>query len=262
MPRLEPLRYAKPSGVGSPSTQQHQGLFSSFVPAGATPREGQTTHSQRAQSQSGHAPEELGKAAGTGLGAMTGGELATAAQQYSTSNNRHTPVVDASSLVRARSRIHQAKPVPEIKPNLAAAGKQDQKQLNKTLQTVMNGMDEPRAPRAVRHLTQDDINEAAAVAYSENTEATVEAYEQIISAILNRVRSGNRQFVDPGQQFTVHNVVHSKSHGNQFQGVERPGRRVGTTGILLTTTRRSRKRRESRLKILRLTDPPTAQNSL
>jgi len=74
-------------------------------------------------------------------------------------------------------------------------------------------------PQALRHLTQDDINEAAAVAYSENVRGTVQDYEAVISAILNRVRSGDRQFVDDGQQFTVRNVTHSKAHGDQFQGV-------------------------------------------
>lgn len=210
-------QHDRSSGYGS--------FFSSFVPAEATSQEGHTTHSEPAQPQSGNAvPQGFGRPAGTGMGSAGAGALATTARQSSTNDIKNTPIVDAGNLVRARSRIHQAKPAPDVKPNLAIRpNKNDRGQFKKTLKTVMKGMDEPRIPRALRHLTQDDINEAAAVAYSENTNGTVEAYEQIISAILNRVRSGNRQFVDPGRQFTVPNVVHSKSHGNQFQGVDRPG---------------------------------------
>ena len=213
LPQTQALR----SGYGS--------FFSSFVPAGAVPQGGHTSHTEPAQPQSGNGvSQKLGKAAGVGMGSAAGSALATAARQSSTNDIRNTPVVDVSNLVRARSRIHQAKPAPEVKPNLAIKpNRNDRRQFKKTLQTVMKGMDKPQAPRAVRYLTKDEINEAAAVAYSENTNGSVEAYEQIISAILNRAHSGDRQFVDPGQQFTVHNVVHSKKRGDQFQGVDHKG---------------------------------------
>lgn len=174
-------------------------------------------------------PEDLGKAAGTAIGARAGGALALAAQKIPPASLRKPPVVDASNLVRARSRIHLPQPVPDVKPNLAVTSKNDQKQFKNRLSGLMQGIRETPLPRAVRHLTQDDINEASAVAYSENVNGSVDEYEAIISAILNRVRSGDRQFVDPGQQFTVHNVIHSKKHGNQFQGVtENPNDASGT----------------------------------
>jgi spore germination cell wall hydrolase CwlJ-like protein len=211
-----PQKDALVSGYGS--------FFSSFVPAGAVPQGGHTTHSEPVQSPSVNGMSQgLGRAAGTRMGSAANGALATAARQSSTSGTSNTPVVDVSNLVRARSRIHQAKPVPEVKPNLALRpNKNDRDQFKKTLGTVMQGMDKPRVPRAVRHLTEDDKQRVAHEAYGETARGSVQEHEAIISTILNRVRSGDRQYVDHGQEFTVANVIgaHTRKGNHQFQAID------------------------------------------
>ncbi len=54
------------------------------------------------------------------------------------------------------------------------------------------------------------------MAYSESTRGTVAEHEAVISVILNRAESGERQYVQRGQDVTVNNVIHAP---RQFQGV-------------------------------------------
>src|SRR5579864_2488408 len=212
--QLMPLPNVRPTGRSFNVSPEQQRLFNSLIPAGRVPNASGLGSSQTPHYQA-SGTEGLGRSAGEAASAMTGGVLG-ADQMLGPS----TPVVNTTNLVKALSVIKRPKVTPDVQPNLNInSPRQARRALGKTLAPLMQSIHDWPQPQAVRHLTQDDINEAAAVAYSENVDGTLRDYEAIISAILNRVRSGDRQFVDPGQQFTVHNVTHSKAHGDQFQGV-------------------------------------------
>jgi hypothetical protein len=59
-------------------------------------------------------------------------------------------------------------------------------------------------------------------AYGETARGSVAEHEAIISVILNRVRSGDRQYVDRGQEFTVPDVIaaHTRRNTHQFQAID------------------------------------------
>jgi hypothetical protein len=177
------------------------GFFSSFVPAGA---------------------KMNGNESVTGAQSGFGGAKATASGVAAKGNGTQPQVVPVRHIP---SRIKQLKPVPEVAPNLSRAHDLP-KESKLKLGGLMHGIEEKPIPRAVRHLTRDNINEAAAVAYSENTTGSLAEHEAIISVILNRARSGERQYVDPDKPITVQNVIHghARLRGGglgryQFQGV-------------------------------------------
>jgi RHS repeat-associated protein len=64
-----------------------------------------------------------------------------------------------------------------------------------------------------------DRKEIAAEVYAEKTRASYDEYMAMISVILNRVDSEDKQFVDRGGDFTVHNVLtaHTRNGDSQFQ---------------------------------------------
>jgi len=97
-----------------------------------------------------------------------------------------------------------------------------------TGQTTVNRPDaqtQPAAPQAPQqpaaqpqqqHLSAPQQQAAALVAYSETTVGSVEEHQAIISVIVNRTESGDRQYVNHGRPVTVENVIHANG---QFQGV-------------------------------------------
>jgi hypothetical protein len=62
----------------------------------------------------------------------------------------------------------------------------------------------------------EDQKERPAVSYSEKTDGTVAEHEAIQSTIMNRVASGERQYVDKGKPVNEFNVVHASK---QYRGV-------------------------------------------
>jgi RHS repeat-associated protein len=75
---------------------------------------------------------------------------------------------------------------------------------------------QPQQQQPQQHLTPAQQQAAGAVAYSEATRGTVAEHQAIISVIVNRAESHDRQYVNHGQQVTVENVINAR---NQFQGV-------------------------------------------
>src|SRR5215469_9217783 len=183
---------------------EQPGLFSSFIPGGPFQSTNGSGNSQAPQRQAGNS-EALGKSAAEAAGMVAGAGLG------------------------ARKMLHPSTPTatPDVRPNLNIQNpRQAQKALGRALEPFMQSIRNSQLPQADRHLTQQDRDTAAGVAYSENTHATVPEHEAIISVILNRARSGQRQFVDPGQPLTVENVMqaHARRRNgregtNQFQGV-------------------------------------------
>lgn len=62
----------------------------------------------------------------------------------------------------------------------------------------------------------DTDKKEAAVVYSEKTDASLDEAKAIVSVIENRASSGDKQYVDKGQDVNVDNVI---NHANAFQGV-------------------------------------------
>lgn len=79
----------------------------------------------------------------------------------------------------------------------------------------------PPQPPPQERLTEDQRRDAAANSYGELTDGTVEEHEAMISAVLNRANSGDRQYVTPGQAVNFDNVLRATVPGNprlqQFQ---------------------------------------------
>jgi len=137
-------------------------------------------------------------------------------------------IVNMTAQTRDHSGIPRPAAVPKVNPNLrisdprrhltASGG-----QTRGTLQSQPpQGQQQPQRER----LTQAEREAVAGVAYSETTGGTVAEHEAIISVILNRVQSGQRQYVNHGQHVNVHNVVHANTRGvPQFQGVGRRNER-------------------------------------
>jgi hypothetical protein len=93
-------------------------------------------------------------------------------------------------------------------------------------------------PQAQAHLTADERDEAAAVAYSENTSGSVAEHEAIISVLLNRARSGDRQYVNQGQDVNLFNAAHATTRTRtgrdiqEFQGVDDNNYNDFVTGLV------------------------------
>jgi hypothetical protein len=208
--RPVPLPYLKPylaepptllSNTASPKAGlndgQQQGIFSSFVPVGANLNGGgEPTNNQKGFVGVDHMPQGLGQS----------------------ENNFHPQIV---TVRKAPSPIKQVKPVPEVKPELRKV-QNSPKQHKLKMNSLMQGIHERPVPGAVRHLTQDDERRVANEAYGETARGSVAEHEAIISVILNRVRSGDRQYVDRGQEFTVPNVIaaHTRRGTRQFQALD------------------------------------------
>ncbi|MGH9436353.1 MAG: hypothetical protein ACRD22_00300, partial [Terriglobia bacterium] len=62
--------------------------------------------------------------------------------------------------------------------------------------------------RAWARYVEREKEEIAAEIYGEKVHGTVKEYEAMASVILNRVNSGERQYVAKGMPITVHNVLH------------------------------------------------------
>jgi hypothetical protein len=67
-------------------------------------------------------------------------------------------------------------------------------------------------------------SDRAAMSYSEKEDGTVAEHEAIQSTVMNRVASGEKQYVGKGQAVNEHNVIHAP---NQYQGVPRGEKRRG-----------------------------------
>src|SRR5260370_6507194 len=130
-------------------------------------------------------------------------------------------IVDLGPQTKAPARIPRAAAVPEVKPNLGWRVN-DPKRVRTTLDGLMRGKGELPPPRAARYLTQAEEQQTAPAAYSETTTGPVAEHEAIISVIENRRLSGQRQYVDRGQEATVDNIIHAHTQRgmHQFQGID------------------------------------------
>lgn len=90
---------------------------------------------------------------------------------------------------------------------------------------------QPQPPPQER-LTPEQQRMAAAQAYAEDTNATQEEHEAMISVMLNRANSRDRQYVDHGQPVTFENVMRATAPNRlpQFQGFQGPNYRAHITG--------------------------------
>lgn len=221
MPQSVPLPNTASAVNGVSLPPEQHGLFSSFIPTGTIPTTSGPDDPQTPQRQA-VGNEALGRSVGQAAGALTeaglgGGQML----------NPSAAVPGATQRMNSGSIIQGPAAARDVRPNLNINNpRQTRRALGRTLAPLMQSIRGSQPPQAVRHLTQDDRDTAAGVAYSENTRATVPEYEAIISVILNRARSGQRQFVDPDQPLTVENVMqaHARRRNgqrgiNQFQGV-------------------------------------------
>jgi hypothetical protein len=64
-----------------------------------------------------------------------------------------------------------------------------------------------------------DRSERGAMSYSEKTDGTVAEHEAMQSTVMNRVASGERQYVGKGKPVNEQNVIHAP---NQYQGILKP----------------------------------------
>lgn len=79
---------------------------------------------------------------------------------------------------------------------------------------------QPAQPQPQDRLTPEQRRVAAAQAYAEGTDATQAEHEAMISAMLNRANSGDRQYVNQGRAVNFENVMGATAPNgrNQFQG--------------------------------------------
>lgn len=79
---------------------------------------------------------------------------------------------------------------------------------------------QPQPAQPQPRLTPEQQRIAAAQAYAEGTDATQEEHEAMISAMVNRANSGDRQYVNHGQAVNFENVMGATAPNgrNQFQG--------------------------------------------
>lgn len=73
--------------------------------------------------------------------------------------------------------------------------------------------------RVEAQLKDDNRTDRAAMSYSEKTHGTVAEHEAMQSTVMNRVASGERQYVDTGNLVNEYNVIHAP---HQYQGVTKP----------------------------------------
>ena len=118
VPRPEPLVYPNSAGAGLNGAQQSQGIFSSFVPAGASASGDESTRASQTAFARGQQ---------TPIGAPQTGQ---------SSEPQVIPVK------KTPSKIQQGT-VPEIKPNYKVIGKVDQAGIKKRLGQLTRGLDNP-----------------------------------------------------------------------------------------------------------------------
>jgi len=74
----------------------------------------------------------------------------------------------------------------------------------------------PSAVRPIYNVTEVEKKELAAIAYAEDVRGTLEEHKAIVSSVLNRYLSGEKQFAEPGQEVTISNVIAAKDQYQAF----------------------------------------------
>jgi len=83
-------------------------------------------------------------------------------------------------------------------------------------QPTSGGKSLPSKPysKSIQNQAQKDLSNIKGELYGENTAGTTKQFEAMLSVILNRVKSGERQYVNKGSKVTVKNVL---DHKQAFQ---------------------------------------------